>query len=239
MKLQVGDELLFFSEAGSFPAYVAALRGGADADGRVRVRPAGAGPREGLEEATLGDFLGGYGPLANVVVAGRDIRGQASRARVAALFLDLGVEGRGALSFPDGSETQGWVNRGGTAVEIHFETAIDRAQTWAIRPGADKAGTLGGARLLIYGGEGFSEDEVPEDDVRIADLRVGGAGAVWRLGGPRRGKGRGSVPVGREADVARNLDVRGQIAVLTRSVGDLQRLVEGALPGPGALATAA
>ena len=127
MKLQGGDELLFFSEAGSFPAYVAALRGGADADGRLLVRPAGAVPREGLEEATLGDFPGGYGPHANGVVAGRDIRGRASRAQVAALFLDLDVGGHEALSFPDAPETQGWVNRGGAAVEIHVETAIDRA----------------------------------------------------------------------------------------------------------------
>ena len=125
--LQEGDELLSFSEAGSFPAYVAALRGGVDADGRLLVRPAGAVPREDLEEATLGDFPGGYGPHASGVVAGRDIRGRSSRAQVAALFLDLGVGGREALSFPDGSETKGWVNRGGAAVEIHVETAIGRA----------------------------------------------------------------------------------------------------------------
>ena len=125
--LQEGDELLSFSEAGFSPAYVAALRGGVDADGRLLVCPAGAVPREGLEEATLGGFPGGYGPRASGVVAGRDVRGRSSRAQVAALFLDLGVGGREALSFPDGSETKGRVNRGGAAVEIHVETAIDRA----------------------------------------------------------------------------------------------------------------
>ena len=92
------------------------------------------------------------------------------------------------------------------------------------------AETLGGARLLGYDGEEFPEDGVPKDDARIADSRVGGAGAVWRPGSPQRGRGGGGVPVGREAEVARDLDVQGQIAVLTRSVGDLQRLVEGALP---------
>ena len=127
LELQVGDELLPSPEAGSSPAYVAALRGGADADGRLLVRPAGAVPREGLEEATLGGFPGGYGPHASGVVAGRDVRGRSSRAQVAALFLDLGVGGHEALSFPDGSETKGRVNRGGAAVEIHVETAIDRA----------------------------------------------------------------------------------------------------------------
>ena len=101
------------------------------------------------------------------------------------------------------------------------------------------AETLGGARLLGYDGEEFPEDGVPEDDVRIADLRVGGAGAVWRPGSPQRGRGGGGVPVGREAEVARDLDVQGQIAVLTRSVGDLQRLVEGALLDPRAAAAAA
>ena len=105
--LQIGDELLFTSEVGSFPAYVVGLRGGVDADGRLLVLPAGAVPREALEETALGDFPGGYGPYANGVVAGRDIRGRASRAQVAALFLDLGVAGREALSFPDGSETRG------------------------------------------------------------------------------------------------------------------------------------
>ena len=102
---------------------------------------------------------------------------------VPSLYFD--VAGREALGFPDGSETQGWVIRGGAAVEIHVETAIDCAQTWAIRPGADVAETLGGSRPLGYGGEGFPEDEVPEDDVRISGLRVGGAGVVWGSGSPR------------------------------------------------------
>ena len=75
------------------------------------------------------------------------------------------------------------------------------------------AETLGGARLLGYDGEEFPEDGVPEDDVRIADPRVGGAGAVWRPGSPQRGRGGGGVPVAREAEVARDLDVQGRIAV--------------------------
>ena len=86
--LQVGDELLFTSEAGSFPAYVAGLRGGVDADGRLLVLPAGAVSREALEEAALGDFPGAYGPHANGIIAGRDVRGRPSRAQIAALFLD-------------------------------------------------------------------------------------------------------------------------------------------------------
>ena len=68
------------------------------------------------------------------------------------LSLAFGVAGREALSVPDGSETQGWVNRGGAAVGIHDEAAIGRAQTWVVPPGADMAETLGGARLLGCGG---------------------------------------------------------------------------------------
>ena len=72
---------------------------------------------------------------------------------VPSLYFD--VAGREALGFPDGSETQGWVIRGGAAVETRVETATDRAQTWAIRLGAGVVENLGGSRLLGYGGEGF------------------------------------------------------------------------------------
>ena len=73
-----------------------------------------------------------------------------SRAQVVVPSLYFDVAGREALGFPDGSETQGWVNRGGAAVGIHDEAAIGRAQTWVVPPGADMAETLGGARLLGY-----------------------------------------------------------------------------------------
>ena len=89
-----GPAVFSSSEAGPSPAYVAALRGGVDADGRLLVRPVEAVLRGGLEDAVLGGLPGGYGPRASGVVAGRDVRERSSRAQGAQKYIGERAQSR-------------------------------------------------------------------------------------------------------------------------------------------------